>query len=56
MFDKEVEEIRARRRKMIKDKYDGNINKLIDEAMEWEKENSNRVASPKMKNKLIDAS
>lgn len=52
MFDREVDEIRARRKKLIKDNYDGDINKLIDEAIEWEKDNPDRVTSPKIKNKL----
>ncbi len=50
MFDKEVEEIRERRKKLIIDKYNGDIDKMINEAMEWEKENSNRVVSFKIKN------
>ena len=52
MFDKEVEEIRERRKKLIIDKYNGDIDKMINEAMEWEKENLDRVVSFKMKSSM----
>ena len=56
MIDKEVEEIRSRRRKLLREKYNGNINILIDEAMNWQKENPDKIDSPKRNKKTKQAS
>jgi len=43
MKDNAVEEIRERRRKLIKEKYAGSISRLIDEAIRWQKQHPDRV-------------
>lgn len=55
MFDKEVEEIRSRRRKLLQEKYNGDINSLVDEAMNWQKENPDKIVSPKKNKKTKQA-
>jgi hypothetical protein len=40
-----VEEIRERRRRLIRDKYHGSVEALIDEAMRWEKAHPRRTVT-----------
>ncbi len=43
MKDHAVEEIRARRRKLLKDKYDGSIARMIEDGMQWQAKHPDRV-------------
>ena len=43
MKDDAVEEIRARRRKLIKEQYGGSISRLIDEAIQWQAKHPDKV-------------
>lgn len=45
MIDKEVEEIRARRRKLIQEKYKSDINNFIIEAIKWQQMNPDKIVS-----------
>lgn len=40
-----VEEIRERRRELIRDRYQGSVDALIDEAIRWQKAHPKRTAS-----------
>jgi hypothetical protein len=40
-----VEEIRERRRMLIRDRYHGSVEALIDEAIRWEKAHPKRTVS-----------
>jgi hypothetical protein len=44
--DEAIEQIRERRRRLIKERYGGSIDRYFDEAMEWQKKNPGRVARP----------
>lgn len=49
MKDRIVEEIRSRRRKLIREKYDGSAMKLVREAIEWERQHPDRVIHARRK-------
>jgi hypothetical protein len=44
--DEAIEEIRERRRRMIKEQYGGSIDHLLDEAEEWQKKHPEQLAHP----------
>jgi len=43
MKDKAIEEIRSRRRRLIREKYDGSVVKFVHGAIEWEHQHPERV-------------
>lgn len=43
MYNKAVEEIRERRRRLLKENYNDSINKFIDEAIKWEKKHPEKI-------------
>ena len=45
MNEDPIEEIRARRRKLLREKYDGSVGKLIQEGMRWEKVHAKRTVA-----------
>ncbi|MFO7871154.1 MAG: hypothetical protein R6V03_06945 [Kiritimatiellia bacterium] len=49
MKDPAVEEIRERRRKLIKERYHGSVERFIDEAMAWAKDHPDRVVDLRKK-------
>jgi hypothetical protein len=44
--DEAIEEIRERRRRMIKEQYGGSIDRFLDEAEEWQKKHPEQLAHP----------
>ena len=55
MKDHAVEEIRDRRRKLIKEQYGGSIGRLIEEAMAWEKRHADRCVDPRKRRRSVTA-
>ena len=46
IHDEAIEEIRERRRRMIKEQYGGSIDRFLDEAEEWQKKHPEQLAHP----------
>ncbi|MDD5675061.1 MAG: hypothetical protein PHC61_12910 [Chitinivibrionales bacterium] len=46
IHDDAIEEIRERRRKLLKDHYGNSIDRFFDEAEEWQKKHPERIAHP----------
>jgi len=46
IYDEAIEEMRERRRKLMKEKYDNSPDRLFEEADKWQKEHPDRVAHP----------
>ena len=44
--DEAIEEIRERRRRLIKEQYGGSIDRFFDDADEWQKKHPERVVHP----------
>lgn len=44
--DEAIEEIRERRRRMIKEQYNGSFDRLLDDAEKWQKEHPDRIVHP----------
>ena len=40
-----VEEVRLRRQKLMKDKYYASVDNLVDEAIDWQKQNAEQVVN-----------
>jgi hypothetical protein len=49
--DEIIEEIRERRRKLIRDEFGGSIDKFFDEAARWQKQHPELMVQP---NKLLE--
>ena len=49
--DEAIEEMRERRRRMMDEHYDGSIERLIDEAEQWQWEHPDRVVRPERERK-----
>jgi hypothetical protein len=49
MKDRIVEEIRSRRRKLMREKYHGSAEKLVHEAIEWARQHPERVIHARRK-------
>ena len=49
MKDRIVEEIRSRRRRLMREKYHGSAEKLVREAIEWERQHPDRVIHARRK-------
>jgi hypothetical protein len=56
MYNKAVEEIRERRKKLLKDNYNGSIDKFIDEAIKWEKQHSEKIVNLHKIQEMLKAS
>jgi hypothetical protein len=54
--DEAIEEIRERRRKLLKEQYDGSIDRLLDDAEQWQKKHPERVVHPERARELPKAS
>jgi hypothetical protein len=44
--DEAIEEIRERRRKLLKEEYGGSIDRFFDAAEEWQKKHPERIVHP----------
>ncbi|MFT7489624.1 MAG: hypothetical protein ACI9OU_002028 [Candidatus Promineifilaceae bacterium] len=42
-MDREIEEIRNRRKQMFRDAYGGSVHALVEDAIEWQKKHPTRV-------------
>lgn len=47
MKDQAIEEVRARRRSLLRDKYDGSVEKMIAACIEWQIKHPGRTVTPK---------
>ena len=45
MIDREVEEIRARRRDLLKKRYAGSIDRFIRDAQEWQRKHKTKTVT-----------
>ena len=54
--DEAIEEMRERRRKLIKDKYDNSLDRLFDDADKWQKQHPERIVHPERVIRLKKAS
>jgi len=54
MIDREVEEIRQRRRRILREAYGGSIERLVEDAQRWGKEHPEKVVD--LKKRLSSAS
>ncbi len=54
--DEAIEEIRERRRRLIKEQYGGSIDRFLDDAEEWQKKHPERVVHPERIRELKKAS
>ena len=50
--DDAIEEMRERRRKLLKEKYDGSLERLFNDADQWQKKHPERVVHPQRANDL----
>ena len=46
IHDEAIEEIRERRRKLLKEQYGNSIDRFFDEAEKWQEQHSDRVVRP----------
>ena len=44
--DKAIEEMRKRRRKLLKEKYDGSLERLFNDAEQWQMQHPERIVHP----------
>ncbi len=42
-MDREVEEIRSRRRKLLRDEYGGSVHRFVEDALAWQEKHPERV-------------
>ena len=54
--DEAIEEMRERRRKLIKEKYGNSLDRLFDDADKWQKLHPERIVHPKRTETLKKAS
>ena len=54
--DEAIEEIRERRRRLIKEQYGGSIDRFLDDAEEWQKKHPERVVHPQRIREMKKAS
>jgi hypothetical protein len=54
--DEAIEEIRERRRRLIKEQYGGSMDRFIDDADEWQKKHPEKVVRPERIRELKKAS
>jgi hypothetical protein len=54
--DEAIEEIRERRRRLIKEQYGGSIDRFLDDAEKWQKEHPEQVVRPERIRELKKAS
>jgi hypothetical protein len=54
--DEAIEEIRERRRKLLKEEYGGSIDRFFDDADKWQKEHPTQVVHPERVRELRNAS
>jgi hypothetical protein len=50
--DDAIEEMRDRRRKLLKEKYDGSLDRLFNDAEQWQKQHPERIVHPQRENDL----
>jgi hypothetical protein len=53
--DDAIEEMRERRRKLLKEKYDGSLECLFNDAEQWQKQHPERIVQPQRANDLKTA-
>lgn len=53
--DEAIEEIRERRRHLLKVQYGGSIDRFLDDAEEWQKNNPDRIVRPERVRELSKA-
>ena len=56
IYDEAIEEMRERRRKLMKEKYGNSPERLFDDADKWQKNHPERVVHPKQTMMLKKAS
>jgi hypothetical protein len=54
--DEAIEEIRERRRRLIKEQYGGSIDRFLDDAEEWQKKHPEQVVHPERIREMKKAS
>jgi hypothetical protein len=54
--DEAVEEIRERRRVLLTERYGGSIDRLLDDAGQWQKKHPERIVKPERLTELRKAS
>jgi hypothetical protein len=54
--DEAIEEIRERRRRLLKELYGGSIDRFLDDAEEWQKKHPERIVHPERARELPKAS
>lgn len=47
IFDEAIEEMRERRRRLLKEKYDNSLERYFEEADKWQKQHPQRVVHPR---------
>ena len=54
--DEAIEEMRERRRKLMKEKYGNSLDRLFEEADKWQKQHPERIVHPQRTDTLKKAS